>query len=349
VIIPVILSGGSGTRLWPLSRRATPKQFRSLVGTQTMIQDTAARLATLGNVGEPLVVCGAGHAARVQKQLAAIGVTPTILIEPSAKNTAPAVAAACLAAIDRHPDSMVVVLPSDHVIEDVAEFARLVDLAVTTARDGYLTTFGVVPTFPATGYGYICPGDSLSGEASAIAAFVEKPDEETALEYVASGYLWNAGMFVFRATDFLAELQTQDPAMHAAVVGAYPSSPDEGGTVHLAEEGWNTIEPRSIDYAVMEPTKRGAVLPLACGWSDVGSWATLYDLGTKDDAGNVVQGNVFLSDATNVYVRSESKPVVVVGVEDLIVVEMEDVVLVMHQRAAEDVKALTEQLPDELT
>ena len=349
MIIPVILSGGSGTRLWPLSRRATPKQFRSLVGTQTMIQDTAARLATLGEVGEPLVVCGARHASKVLKQLAAIGVTPTILIEPSAKNTAPAVAAACLAAIDRHPDSVVVVLPSDHVIEDVDEFARLVDLAVTTADAGYLTTFGIVSTFAATGYGYIRPGDSLSNEASAIAAFVEKPDEKTALEYVASGYLWNAGIFVFRAADFLAELKTQDPAMHAAVVAAYRSAPAEGDTVHLAEENWNAIEPRSIDYAVMEPTNRGAVLPLACGWSDVGSWATLYDLGTKDDAGNVVQGNVFLSDAENVYVRSESKPVVVVGVEDLIVVEMEDVVLVMHRRAAEDVKALTEQLPDELT
>ncbi len=349
MIIPVILSGGSGTRLWPLSRRATPKQFRSLVGTQTMIQDTAARLATLTEVGEPLVVCGPRHASKVQEQLAAIGVSPTILIEPSAKNTAPAVAAACLASIDRDPASVVVVLPSDHVIENVDEFARMVDLAVTTAGDGHLTTFGIVPTFPATGYGYIQPGDDLGDGARAIAAFVEKPDEKTALEYVASGYLWNAGIFVFRAADFLEELKTYAPAMHASVVAAYQSAPDEGETVHLAEEGWNSIDPLSIDYAVMEPTKRGAVLPLACGWSDVGSWATLYDLGTKDAAGNVVQGNVFLSGTENTYVRSDSKPVVLVGVEDLIVVEMDDVVLVMHRRAAEDVKALTEQLPDELT
>lgn len=314
-----------------------------------MIQDTAARLATLRDVGEPLVVCGSRHASKVQKQLAAIGVSPTILIEPSAKNTAPAVAAACLAAIDRDPESVVVVLPSDHVIEDVDEFARMVDHAVTTALDGYLTTFGIVPTYPATGYGYIRPGDRLGDEASAIAAFVEKPDEKTATEYVASGYLWNAGIFVFRAADFLGELQTYAPDMHASVVAAYQSAPDEVDTVHLAEESWNRIEPLSIDYAVMEPTQRGAVLPLACGWSDVGSWATLYDLGTKDASGNVVQGDVFLSGTENSYVRSDSKPVVLVGVEDLIVVEMEDVVLVMHRRAAEDVKALTEQLPEELT
>ncbi len=313
-----------------------------------MIQDTASRLSSLHDVGEPLVVCGSRHASKVSKQLTAIDVSPTIIIEPSAKNTAPAVASACLAAVDRHPDAVVVVLPSDHVIGDVEAFSAMVDQAVTTAQAGYLTTFGVVPTFPATGYGYIRPGDALENTANTIDAFVEKPDADTAERYVQDGYLWNAGIFVFRAADFLAELEVQAPSMHAAVTASYETATRRDETIHLAEESWNSIEAQSVDYAVMEPTRRGAVLPLSCGWSDVGSWATLYDLGTKDDDGNVAQGHVYLSDTKNSYVRSDSKPVVVVGVEGLIVVETDDVVLVMNREAAEDIKAVTEQLPDQL-
>lgn len=313
-----------------------------------MIQDTASRLASLHDVGEPLVVCGSRHASKVSKQLTAIGVSPTIIIEPSAKNTAPAVASACLAAVAHDPEAVVVVLPSDHVIGDVAEFSTMVDQAVTTARTGYLTTFGIVPTFPATGYGYIRPGGVVGNTARTIDAFVEKPDAETAERYVRDGYLWNAGIFVFRAADFLAELEDLAPSMYTSVMTSYQAAARHGEKIHLAEESWDSIDPESVDYAVMEPTRRGAVLPLSCGWSDVGSWATLYDLGTKDGDGNVAQGHVYLSDTTNSYVRSESKPVVVVGVDDLIVVETDDVVLVTRRGAAEDIKAVTEQLPDQL-
>jgi mannose-1-phosphate guanylyltransferase/mannose-1-phosphate guanylyltransferase/mannose-6-phosphate isomerase len=325
-----------------------PKQFRSLTGPNTLIQDTASRLTSLNNVDRPLVVCGATHIDRVIDQLGGLNTAPSILIEPAAKNTAPAVASACLAAVERDTEAIVVVLPSDHVIGDVAEFARMVSLATTTAGQGYLTTFGVIPTYPATGYGYIQPGEPIADGASRIAAFVEKPDLDTAKRYVEGGFLWNAGIFVFRAVDFLTELEIHAPAMYELVTDAYQRSTLTGDTRHLDSESWNAIEPLSVDYAVMEPTTLGAVLPLSCGWSDIGSWAALYDLGNSDQDGNVVGGQVYLSKVKNSYVRSESKPVVVLGVHDLIIVETDDSVLVMHRDSAEDIKTITERLPDDL-
>jgi mannose-1-phosphate guanylyltransferase/mannose-6-phosphate isomerase len=325
-----------------------PKQFRSLTGPNTLIQDTASRLTSLNNVDRPLVVCGATHIDRVIDQLGALNTAPSILIEPAAKNTAPAVASACLAAVERDTEAIVVVLPSDHVIDDVAEFARMVSLATTTAGQGYLTAFGVIPTYPATGYGYIQPGEPIADGASRIAAFVEKPDLDTAKGYVEAGFLWNAGIFVFRAADFLTELEIHAPAMYELVTAAYQRSTLTGDTRHLDSESWNAIEPLSVDYAVMEPTTLGAVLPLSCGWSDIGSWAALYDLGNSDQDGNVVGGQVYLSNVKNSYVRSESKPVVVLGVHDLIIVETDDSVLVMHRDSADDIKTITERLPDDL-
>jgi len=325
-----------------------PKQFRSLTGPNTLIQDTASRLTSLNDVDRPLVVCGATHIDRVIDQLGALDTAPSILIEPAAKNTAPAVASACLAAVERDTEAIVVVLPSDHVIGDVAEFARMVSLATTTAGQGYLTTFGVIPTYPATGYGYIQPGEPIADGASRIAAFVEKPDLDTAKRYVEGGFLWNAGIFVFRAADFLTELEIHAPAMYELVTAAYQRSTLTGDIRHLDSESWNAIEPLSVDYAVMEPTTLGAVLPLSCGWSDIGSWAALYDLGNSDQDGNVVGGQVYLSNVKNSYVRSESKPVVVLGVHDLIIVETDDSVLVMHRDSAEEIKTITERLPDDL-
>ncbi|MDH3307585.1 MAG: mannose-1-phosphate guanylyltransferase, partial [Acidimicrobiia bacterium] len=222
MIIPVILSGGSGTRLWPVSRRATPKQFQALQGSDTMLQATAGRLAALPEVAPPIVVCNRSHADQVTSQLIEVG--PTVILEPAGRNTAPAVAAACHVAFDMDPEAVVVVLPSDHVIGDVAAFASMVETAVGLAGDGRLVTFGVVPTGPATGYGYIKPGDALTGAGHSIGAFVEKPDEATAAGYVAAGYLWNSGMFVFRAGAYLSELERLQPEMAVAVADAVNNS-----------------------------------------------------------------------------------------------------------------------------
>lgn len=353
MLIPVILSGGSGTRLWPVSRAALPKQFRSLIGPKTLIQETATRLASLPGVGSPIVVCGESHTATVLDQLRADGTDPTIIVEPSARNTAPAVAAACLHAVQQDADATVAILPSDHVISDVPEFARLVGRAVDVAAAGHLTTFGVVPTYPATGYGYIQPGapidaDTNKDEAFVIEAFVEKPDLVTAAAYRKAGFLWNAGIFLFRAADFLDELAVHEPQMFDLVSRSHDRADQHPGQVILAASPWDSITAQSIDYAVMERTDRGAVLPLSCGWSDIGSWTALHDLSERDADGNTVSGEVYATDVAGSFIRTESKPIVALGIRDLIIVETEDAILVMHRDADQNIKNAIERLPDQL-
>lgn len=339
-IVPVLLSGGIGSRLWPLSRAATPKQLRSVLGDHTMIQATALRLAEMDGVVAPIVVCGASHGEPIRTQLAEIGVTPgTVVTEPAGRNTAAAVLLAALAAPD---DAMLLVLPADHVVIDVAGFRAAVALAGTPVAAGALVTFGVVPTGPETGFGYIRASD-VDSAVRPVEAFVEKPDLPTAEGYVASGrYLWNSGMFAFRADVVRGEIERLAPDVYAAVVasveGGLGADPVTPGPAFL------DCPSISFDHAVMELTDRAVVIPLDVGWSDVGSWATLWEIDDKDANGNVVRGDAVVIDATNSYVRADGRLVAVIGLDDVVVVDTGDAVLVAARDRVQDVKAIVERL-----
>lgn len=350
MIIPVILSGGSGTRLWPLSTRRSPKQFHRLTGDHTCFQETVLRVAGLNDLHDPIIVCGQRHVGDVEQQMNEVGLTPTILVEPSPRNTAPAIGAACLQAIAIDPEAVVLVLPSDHVIGSPQTFRETIEEAVPTAESGRLVTFGVVPTHPATGYGYIQSGEPVdgSGPGRTVQRFVEKPDASAAASYVISGYLWNAGIFLFRAQTFLNEFTAQQPAMARQTASAFVNATWQSQTASLDGVSWDTIEGTSIDYAVMEQTALGAVVSLDCGWSDVGSWNTLHELTPQDENGNVRIGEVSTTDVTGSYLRAATKPIVAIGVSDLIVVETPDAILVMKRDDAERVKDVAQALPDHL-
>jgi mannose-1-phosphate guanylyltransferase/mannose-6-phosphate isomerase len=300
MLIPVILSGGAGTRLWPLSRELYPKQFLPLVGERTMIQETALRTAGLPDVAAPIVVCNEAHRFLVAEQLREIGIAPqAILLEPVGRNTAPAVAIAALAAVARargageQESPILLVLPADHALSDVASLQRAVIAAVPAAREGRLVTFGVVPTQPETGYGYIRQGGG-EGPVRPVAEFVEKPDAAKAQAFVRSGdYLWNSGIFLLTAQHYLDELDRLDPAMLAACREAFERAADDLDFVRLDKAAFAACRADSIDVAVMEKTNRAVVVPLSAGWSDVGSFASLQDALESDDKGNVTRGDVF--------------------------------------------------------
>jgi mannose-1-phosphate guanylyltransferase/mannose-6-phosphate isomerase len=348
MILPVILSGGAGTRLWPLSRELYPKQFLPLVGEHSLLQQTVLRLRGLADVGPPLVVCNEEHRFLVAEQLRAAGVEGAqILLEPAGRNTAPAAALAALHASARHGgEALLLVLPSDHVIADTAAFQRAVMDSVPTAGSGHLVTFGVRPTRPETGYGYIRAGDPLDGTAlRSVAAFVEKPDAERAAAYLASGeYSWNGGMFLFRADTYLAELSQHAPAIADACAAAFAEVRADLDFVRVGRAAFLSAPGNSIDYAVMEPTDRAAVVALDAGWNDVGSWDALLEVEPRDARGNVVSGDVLVEDASDSLIRSESRLVAALGVRDLVIVETADAVLVADRQRAQDVKRLVEQL-----
>jgi mannose-1-phosphate guanylyltransferase / mannose-6-phosphate isomerase len=339
-IVPVLLSGGIGSRLWPLSRADTPKQLRSVLGDHTMIQATALRLADMDNVVAPIVVCGASHGEPIRSQLAEIGVTPsTVVCEPAGRNTAAAVLLAAVAAPD---DAMLLVLPADHVVTDVAGFRAAVALAETPVAAGALVTFGVVPTGPETGFGYIRASDTDSA-VRPVEAFVEKPDRPTAEGYVASGrYLWNSGMFAFRADVVRNEIERLAPDVYSSVLasveGGLDADPVRPGPAFLR------CPSISFDHAIMEHTDRAVVIALDVGWSDVGSWATLWEIDEKDANGNVVRGDAVVLDATNSYVRADGRLVAVIGLDDVVVVDTGDAVLVAARDRVQDVKAIVERL-----
>ena len=347
-IYPVILSGGAGTRLWPLSRAVLPKQLLPLVGDKTMLQDTALRVANWPGVMAPLVVCGNDHRFMVAEQLRQIGVTPLgILLEPVGRNTAPAVAAAAhhLKAID--PEAVMLVLPADHVIENNAAFREAVERAITLVGQGALATFGIVPKTPETGYGYIRRGEQVAncGECFKVARFVEKPDLETARGFLAEGgYYWNSGMFMFQADRYLAELQQHAPAIAASASQAMKSAYRDLDFCRLDETSFSACPSDSIDYAVMEHTRDAAVVPADIGWNDVGSWSALWEVQAKDGQGNAQRGDVYLDGVKNSLVRAESRIVAVVGVEDLVVVETQDAVLVAHKDQVQRVKQVVDHL-----
>jgi mannose-1-phosphate guanylyltransferase/mannose-6-phosphate isomerase len=347
-IYPVILSGGAGTRLWPLSRAVMPKQLLPLVSDKTMLQETALRVGGWPGLMEPLVVCGNDHRFLVAEQLREIGVTPLgILLEPVGRNTAPAVAAAAhyLKAID--PEAVMLVLPADHVIKDNDAFKDAVLRAAAMVGHGALATFGIVPQAPETGYGYIRRGPQVAGfdDSYEVERFVEKPDRATAEAFLADGgYYWNSGMFMFEAGRYLAELEKFNPEIAAASEAAVRTGYSDLDFCRLDEDSFAGCPSDSIDYAVMERTRDAVVVPADIGWSDVGSWSALWEVQRRDTEGNSQRGDVYLDGVTNSLVRAESRIVAVVGVQDLVVVETPDAVLVAHKDQVQRVKQVVDHL-----
>lgn len=347
-IVPVILSGGAGSRLWPLSRESFPKQLLPLTAERSLLQETAGRVAERAMFEPPIVVCNQEHRFVIAEQLRQIGIDPDcIMLEPAAKNTAPAVAAAALLVAERQPDSQILVLPSDHSIHDTAAFSSAVRTASFAAADGALVTFGIKPSRAETGYGYIQRGNRLGTREGCyeVRAFVEKPDAATARSYLDDGgYEWNSGMFQFTAEAYLAELERFEPEILAGCRAALKAASTDLDFLRLAEEPFAAMPSRSIDYAVMERTKRAAVVPVDMGWSDVGSWTSLWEIGVKDGKGNVLTGDVVTRDVSNSYIRGDGLLVAVLGLDDIIVVSTGDAVLVLPKNRAQDVKALVDTL-----
>ncbi|MDW5416690.1 mannose-1-phosphate guanylyltransferase/mannose-6-phosphate isomerase [Iodobacter sp. CM08] len=346
-ITPVILCGGSGSRMWPLSRGGYPKQFLKLHGDHSLLQQTATRLVGMADVAAPLLISNQEHRFLVAEQLRAVGMDQArVVLEPMGRNTAPAVAAAAVIALEDNPDAMLLVLPSDHVIQFGEVFQALVAQAASVAASGKLVTFGIAPTEPNTGYGYIRRGDSLSGDAYAVAAFVEKPDAVRAAGFVASGdYYWNSGMFMFRADVYVRELAAYQPAMLAAVQDAVAKGVRDLDFLRLDADAFAVSPADSIDYAVMEKTQHAAVITAAgLGWSDIGSWSALRDVTEQDEAGNSVLGDVMLDRVSGSYIRSETRMIAAIGVQDLVIVETADAILVAHKDHVQDVKKIVERL-----
>ena len=344
-LIPVILSGGAGTRLWPLSREMYPKQLLALTGKNTMLQDTATRLAGIAGAKGAIVVCNDAHRFTVAEQIRALGFEASaILLEPVGRNTAPAVALAALKALEIDPEATLVVAPADHVIRDAQVFQQAAQIAAALAEDGKLVTFGIVAHAPETGYGYIRRGEGR-GPSYPVAQFIEKPPLDLARQFVSSGdYYWNSGMFVFKSSRYLAELQALAPDILDAVKSAYLAAKRDLDFVRIDKAAFEKCRSESIDYAVMEKTKDAVVLPLDAGWSDVGSWSSLFDALPSDEEGNVLIGDVTVFDTHDCYVHSTSRLVTAVGMDDHIIVETKDAVLVAPKDRVQDVKELVNQL-----
>lgn len=352
-MIPVILSGGSGTRLWPVSRRSHPKQFWPLVSGTSMLHETCDRLAGYSGMEQPLVICNSEHRFFVADQLYDIGLgRPSIILEPVGRNTAPAVAVAALHALKTtdEKDPLILILPADHVIPDKAALWAAIRQGEKLAQAGYLVSFGIVPDKPETGYGYIEGGRPTEEYPFGrhIDRFVEKPDQPTAERYLASGkFYWNSGMFLFQASSYLKALEDCAPAIFDAAARAYGQAEHDLDFIRLDEASFAACPSDSIDYAVMEKVKNGAMIPLDAGWNDVGSWSALWEIGEKDDQGNVVHGDAMMEQTENCYLYSEGRLVATVGIEDQIVVETPDVVLVAHRDHAQQVKRIVERLAEQ--
>lgn len=351
LIQPVILCGGSGTRLWPASRAMYPKQLLPLVGDRTMLQETALRLAGKEHCAEnTIVICNEAHRFLVAEQLREIDVPARIVLEPEGRNTAPATALAAIIALRARPDGdnfpLLLVMPADHVVEDRQEFLKAVGIGEVAAGQGRLVTFGVVPTCPHTGYGYI-ESEERSMVAAPIKSFVEKPDRKTAVNLLETNrFFWNSGIFLFRADTYIDELNQFEPEMVGACAKSIDGAISDTDFLRPDVQAFKSSPSNSIDYAVMERTGNAAVVPLAAGWSDVGSWAALHDVSEQDEDGNAVLGDVIAHDCSGSYISAKSRLVTAVGLKNTVVVEDKDSVLVTHKDCSEDVKVLVERLKE---
>jgi len=345
-IIPVILSGGSGTRLWPLSRKDYPKQYLPLAGDNTMLQETILRLSGLDNLADPIIVCNADHRFLVAEQCQQIGIkSPTILLEPVGRNTAPAIAAAALQSLKDSEDSILLVLSADHVIQDVNAFHKAINMASQQAQRGKLATFGIVPTDANTGYGYIKSSKDNSNGAYKVEKFVEKPDLKTAEFYLEQGnYLWNSGMFMFQARSFIEELAVHAPSIVTLVNNAVNNAVQDLDFIRLEKQAFESSPSNSIDYALMEKSKNVVVVPLDAGWNDIGAWTALYNIGNKDANGNVTKGDVIIQDTTNTYINADHHMVAAIGVDNLIIIDTPDATFITTQDKAQEVKSIVESL-----
>ncbi len=344
LIVPVILSGGSGTRLWPMSRPEMPKQLLALTGDRTMLQLTVARARGAERYALPIVVGNTRHAKMIEGQLSAVGIDDALLIlEPAARNTAPAIALAALAA--GGGDAPLLVMPSDHVIADLDAFRAAIDAALPLVRDGWLATFGINPDAAETGYGYIQVGDAIDPGIHQVARFVEKPSAAVAQSMLDSGdHVWNGGIFLFRADAYLAALRTHSPAIFDAAEAAMARARRDGSRILPDADAFAASPSDSIDYAVMEKAERVAVAPVSMGWSDLGSWDALHAISASDDAGNTHAGDVIAIDTTNCLVRSDGKRIAMVGVSDLIVVASGNDILILPRGRSQDVKRIIAEL-----
>jgi mannose-1-phosphate guanylyltransferase / mannose-6-phosphate isomerase len=345
-IVPVIMCGGAGTRLWPVSRESMPKQFVPLVGPDSTFQQVLARISDPALFARPIVITNTDFRFVVAEQLRERGIEADIVLEPARRDSGPAVAVAAVLAAERDPDTIVLVLAADHVIRKPEAFREACRQAAEAAAEGRIVTFGIAPTHPATNYGYIRSGAALNGgSVRAVEAFVEKPDAATAAVYVADRYLWNSGNFLFRAGTMLKEIECFEPDIAEAAKAAVAGLTRDLDFLRLADEPFSRAPRKSIDYAVMERTKLAAVVPADLGWSDVGSWSAVWDVLDHDDDGNAVEGPVVLMESRNSLVRSdESVLTTVVGLDDVVVIATADAVLVTSRAKSEGVKALVERL-----
>ncbi|MSP67195.1 MAG: mannose-1-phosphate guanylyltransferase/mannose-6-phosphate isomerase [Alphaproteobacteria bacterium] len=343
---PVVLSGGSGTRLWPLSRAAYPKQLLPLASSKSMLQETVGRFQDPAPYAAPMIICNNDHRFIVAEQMREMAVAPTAtVLEPVGRNTAPAAAVAALLLTRAAPDALILVLPADHVIQNPSRFHTIVASAVDAAAGGQLVTFGMAPMSAETGYGYIRRGAPLAGSGFRVDRFAEKPDRATAEGYLKDGgYYWNSGMFLFSAAAYLAELERLQPEILAACRGAIDAGRTDLDFFRLDKAAFAESPAISIDYAVMEHTERAVVFPAEIGWSDVGSWTALWEIGEKDARGNVCLGDVITHETRGCYIRSERPLVATVGVENLVITVTEDAVLVADKDRAQDVKEVVEAL-----
>jgi mannose-1-phosphate guanylyltransferase/mannose-6-phosphate isomerase len=347
-IYPVVLSGGSGTRLWPMSRASYPKQLLPLTSSHSMIQDTVLRFADWPGAADPLIVCNNDHRFIIAEQLRALNMEAAeIVLEPMGRNTAPAVAVAAHLLLQRDENAVMVVLPADHAITNLAEFHKALATAKAVAGKGNLVTFGIKPQSAHTGYGYIKQSKALRGHDGcfSVERFVEKPDADTAAAYLAEGgYSWNSGIFVFRADRYLEELAKFHPETAALAEEATERAQRDLDFLRLDGDSFAACTSISIDYAVMERTKRAAVIPVDMGWSDVGSWEALWDVGSRDHHGNVVNGDVIAVDVKNSYIRAQKSMIAAIGLENMLVVETPDAVLVAPLDRSQDVRLIVDEL-----